>query len=61
MQEMPIKIAGWTELRFPEGRRFLKDDAPDDVRREALEWEREFNNKTGRRRIVNIDIETAQQ
>ena len=56
MQEMPLEIAKWTELKFPEGRRFLKDDAPEDIRRAAIEWERDFNRKTARRRIVNIDI-----
>ena len=42
MQEMPLEIAKWTELKFPEGRRFLKDDAPEDIRRAAIEWERDF-------------------
>lgn len=56
MQEMPLEIAKWTELKFPEGRRYLKDDAPEDIRRAAIEWERDFNRKTARRRIVNIDI-----
>ena len=59
MQEMPDRIAEWTELKFPEGKRYLKKDAPKAVRQEAVEWEKEFYNKTGRRRIVNIDIETA--
>lgn len=59
MQEMPIKIAKWTELRFPEGKRFLKDDAPKEIQQEAAEWEKDFYQKTARRRIVNIDIETV--
>ncbi|MBE6862450.1 MAG: hypothetical protein E7497_06095 [Ruminococcus sp.] len=59
MQEMPIKIAKWTEIRFPEGKRFLKDDAPDDVRKEAIEWEKDFYKKTSRRRIINLNIDTA--
>ena len=59
MQEMPIRIAEWTELKFPEGRRYLKSDAPEAIRRQAIEWEKYFYSKTGRRRIVNIDIETA--
>lgn len=56
MQKMPIEIAEWTEIRKGTGRRFLKDDAPEDIRRAAIEWERDFNRKTARRRIVNIDI-----
>lgn len=56
MQEMPIEIAEWTELKFPEGKRVLKDDAPENIRRAAIEWERDFNCKTARRRIVNIEI-----
>ncbi|MBQ6251197.1 hypothetical protein, partial [Ruminococcus sp.] len=59
MQEMPDRNAEWTELKFPEGKSYLKKDAPKAVRQEAVEWEKEFYNKTGRRRIVNIDIETA--
>ena len=56
MQEMPLKIAEWTELKFPEGRRYLKDNAPEEIKREAVAWEKNFHSKTGRRRIVNIDI-----
>lgn len=56
MQEMPIEIAEWTEIRKGTGRRFLKDNAPENIRRAAIEWERDFNRKTARRRIVNVEI-----
>ena len=56
MQEMPTEFYEWTELKFPSGMRYLKESAPDDIRNKAIEWERTFYEKTGRRRIINVEI-----
>lgn len=59
MQEMPKDIFEWTEIDWSTGKRKLKANAPDDIKNKALQFENEFYNKTGRRRIDNIDIATA--
>lgn len=56
MQELPNELYEWTELRFPSGMRYLKESAPESIRKKAEEWEKAFYEKTGRRRIVNIEI-----
>lgn len=57
MQEMPDEIFEWTELIFPGGKRVLKENAPDEIRRKAIEFEKDFFKKTARRRITNLDID----
>lgn len=61
MQETPRDVLQWTVIERPTGKRLLREDAPEDIRRKAVEFEREFFQKTARRRIVNINIEPAQQ
>lgn len=56
MTTMPKEIEKWTEIRKGTGRRFLKDDVPEDIRIKATEWERKFYETTARRRLVNIDL-----
>lgn len=53
---MPANIEKWTEIRKGTGRRFLKDNAPEDIRKQAVEWERKFFESTARRRLVNVDL-----
>lgn len=61
MQETPKDILQWTVTERPTGKRLLRDDAPEEIRQKAVEFEREFFKKTARRRIVNVNIEPAQQ
>lgn len=56
MMSMPANIEKWTEIRKGTGRRFLKDNAPEDIRKQAVEWERKFFESTARRRLVNVDL-----
>ncbi len=56
MQEIPKNIMQWTEIDRKTGMRLLKSDAPDNVRIEAIKWEKNFFQKTARRRITNIEI-----
>ena len=57
MQETPNEILEWTEMDWTTGKRNLKADAPEEIKVEALAYEKEFFRKTGRRRIDNIDID----
>lgn len=57
MQETPDEIFEWTELIFPEGKRILKENAPEEIRKKAVKFEKNFYEKTARRRIINIDID----
>lgn len=61
MMKTPDEILRWTELDFATGKRILKDNVPLDVKKKAIEFERNFYHMTARRRIINIDIndETA--
>lgn len=56
MQETPRDILEWTEIDRTTGNRILKEDAPEEVRQKAIEFEKEFFRKTARRRITNIEI-----
>lgn len=61
MQETPRDILQWTVIERPTGKRLLRADAPDEIREKAVKFEREFFQKTARRRIVNVDIGPAQK
>ena len=56
MMPMPHDIEKWSEIRKGTGRRFLKDNAPEAIRKKAVEWERKFFEATARRRLVNVDL-----
>lgn len=56
MQKMSGTIKKWTSIDTQTGNRVLNDDAPNDVKNEAIAFEKEFFIKTARQRIVNIDI-----
>lgn len=56
MQETPKDILEWTEIDRSTGKRILKNDAPEEIRRKAIAFEKEFFKKTARRRIINIEI-----
>ncbi|MCR4643906.1 MAG: hypothetical protein K5695_00650 [Oscillospiraceae bacterium] len=59
MQETPKEILEWTEMERYTGKRILKPDAPEEIQKKAIEFESQFYKLTGRRRIVNINIETV--
>lgn len=57
MQNTPKKIEKYLSFSLKQGGMVLKDDAPSDIVKEAVDWERDFYSKTSRRRIVNLDID----
>ncbi len=59
MQEIPKRLLEWSELIPPIGERVLKESAPEEIKKEAVDFERAFYKKTSRRMFTNIDIETA--
>lgn len=59
MQETPKRIDKYLEFDLKHGGMILKEEAPLEIKKEAIAWEREFYSKTGRRRIVNLDIDEA--
>ncbi|MCM1507082.1 MAG: hypothetical protein NC177_08115 [Ruminococcus flavefaciens] len=57
MRELSDDFWEWTDIK--NGKRIIKDDAPEDVRRKLTEEEKEFFRKTARRCIINVDIEES--
>lgn len=57
MQDLPKKIKDWSEIDWSTGNRNLKNNAPDDVVKLAVEYEKEFYKKTSRRMIDNVNID----
>lgn len=56
MQEIPSEIMEWTYFDVKTGHRKLKDNTPESIKERATEHERDFYQKTSRRRIINIEI-----
>lgn len=58
MQKTPNEILNYTEFNN-KGKRVMKKNTPVDIIKKAISWERDFYSKTGRRRIVDLDIDEA--
>ena len=57
MQTLPKKIKKYTVIDWTTGLRILVDDAPEDIRQKAIEWEKRFYSLTSRRCISNLQID----
>ena len=57
MQELPNILLEWSAIDWTTGQRKLKREAPEDVKKLAIEHEKDFYNKTGRRCIANVNID----
>ena len=56
MQELPDRIYEWTDVDRKTGLCILVENAPKEILKEAIEWEKSFFKLTARRRISNIEI-----
>ena len=59
MQELPADIKRYVVFSIEHLGNVLVDDAPEDIRQKAIEWEKRFYSLTSRRRIVNLEIDEA--
>lgn len=56
MQELPDRIYEWTAVDRKTGLCILVENTPEEILKEAVEWEKAFFKLTARRRLSNINI-----
>lgn len=56
MQEIPDILLKWSEINWETGKRVIKDNAPNDVKMQAVEYERKYYSSTARRTFENIEL-----
>lgn len=57
MQEIPREILNYTVISREKMGRVMKNDAPKEIIQKAIEWEKDFYSKTGRRAILDLNID----
>ena len=57
MREIPDYFWKWTVIDTKTGNRLVKPDTPKDILDRLIQDERDEYKKTGRRVIINIDID----
>lgn len=57
MREVPDYFWKWTEIAVKTGKRLVKPNTPKDILERLTKDEKDEYEKTGRRVIINIDVD----